>query len=192
MSLNLGLILVATLAMIAVMAAQLRWLRQDRATFARKRKRAAWAFVTLLLLLGLIRYGASGGLDWLLAPDEDGSWRTVSIDGRTVADREFVIGISDRRVSGGIDDCNSWGFEEEDPPKPPDERIIVTTLALCPDEQDPARRAYRVIANSDPLPWLRPDGSLLLAAGGHQALLRRCTWQVVREANSRVTRCLIE
>jgi hypothetical protein len=190
MSLNTALFLVAALGFVAIAVAQVRWLEQDRGAFSRKRRRAAWAFGFLLLLLGLVRYGASGGFDWLLAADEDGSWRMVTIDGQPVAAREFVVGISDRRVVGGLDDCNSWGFEEEDLDKPPTERMIVTTLALCPDDE-PARRAYRVITMSDPVPRLRPGGDLELAARGHRAILRRCEWTEVRDRSSRVTRCLV-
>jgi hypothetical protein len=191
MSLNTALFLVAALGFVAIVVAQVRWLEQDRATFSRKRRRAAWAFGVLLLLLGLVRYGASGGFDWLLAADEDGSWRMVIVDGQPMAAREFVVGIGDRRVMGGLDDCNSWGFDEEDRDKPVTERMIITTLALCPDDE-PARRAYRMITMSEPVPSLRPDGSLELAARGHRAILRRCKWTEVRERNSRVTRCLIE
>jgi hypothetical protein len=191
MSLNTALFLVAALAFLAIVVAQVRWLDQDSAIFSRKRRRAAWAFGALLLLLGLVGYGARGGFDWLLAPDEDGSWQMVLVNGQNVARREFVVGIGARRVVGGLDDCNSWGFEEQDRGKPVTERMIVTTLALCP-EDDPARRAYRMITMSEPVPRLRPDGSLELAARGHRAILRRCTWTEVHDQTSRITRCLIE
>lgn len=192
MSLDAILIAILTIAFLAIVVAQARWLNDEPAIFKRRRRRAASFFGLLILGLGLVRYVAVGGADWLLAPDEDGSWRAVMIDGQPVATREFTIGIKGGRVLGGADDCNHWGFEdEEELDKPLGERMIVSTLALCV-EDDAVRRAYRMVAMSDARPVLRPDGSLHLAAAGHRAILRRCVIRELLEGNSRITRCVIE
>lgn len=108
------------------------------------------------------------------SPDLDGPWTVVTIDGRAVAPREWRIGITRGTVSGGRDGCNDWGFDE--PETNGGARTIVSTLVGCRKE-DPVRRAYWAMAMAKDV-WLEPreDGTLRLAAGGHQAILRRCRW----------------
>lgn len=186
MTLNLASILIALLAFAAAIGVQLRGFGDDPATFRRKRRRAAFALIGLLLLLGLVQYAVRGDLWWrLFGPEEDGSWGAVMIDGRRVSPSSWTYGIRDRMVRGGYDYCNSWSYSDEGPDRN-GERMIHTTLVGCP-EDDPLRRAYWSVTPARPK--LRPDGSLRLAAGGHEVILRRCEW-MPDPAAPRQTRCV--
>jgi hypothetical protein len=108
------------------------------------------------------------------APDIDGPWNAVTIDGRAVAPREWRIGIEGGKVSGGRDGCNDWGYGE--PEAKGGARTIVSTLVGCP-EGDPVRKAYWAMAMAPEARLeLRADGTLRIAARGHEAVLRRCRW----------------
>jgi hypothetical protein len=88
------------------------------------------------------------------------------------------VSVERGRVSGGRDDCNDWGYQEA--AEPNGQRMIVSTLVGC-REDDPVRRAYWVMATApDAAVALREDGTLRLAARGHEGLFGRCRWQ--REA----------
>jgi len=133
------------------------------------------ALGALLLGLGAILTAHESRLvQRLTAPPEDGAWAAVSLDGRPVPAGEYRLSISGGRVGGGRDGCNDWSFEAPD--ETTGERRIFTTLVGC-DENDPLRRAYGVLAFAEgPVLQLRPDGSLRIAARGHEGLFRRCRW----------------
>jgi hypothetical protein len=130
----------------------------------------------LLAVLGLVHGCASGWLDLrLFPPEEDGSWGAVLIDGQPVSPQAYYLTIRDRKVIGGRDGCNFWSFEEE-PERGDGQRSINTTMALC--VENVAERGYRAVAFSpSPSMRLRPNGSLEMAALGHQAVFRRCIWE---------------
>lgn len=122
----------------------------------------------------------------MLAPDEDGSWAVVSIDGRPLPPDEYRFGITDGKISGGRDGCNDWSYTD-DPPGPDGERMIVSTLQACP-EDDPVRQAYRLLTRN-PKIELGADGLLRMTGQGHQAVLRRCEWVTERTSTSEVRKC---
>lgn len=174
MSLTLPLILIALMAFAAALWSQLRAFDDDEAAFRGRRRRTAAALVILLLTLGIGHALATGTLKpRLIAPDEDGGWGALRIDGRPVPSSEYTIFIRDGRIEGGRDGCNSWGYTD-DPPGP-GERMILSTLVECPAD-DSLRLAYYALARSGIEPELRRDGSLRLSAGGHEAIFRRCRW----------------
>jgi hypothetical protein len=143
--------------------------------FARRRRRAALGLAVLMVLLGLVHGLSSGWLQQrLFPPKEDGSWGAVSIDGQLVSPREYYLGIRKRKVTGGRDGCNFWSFEEASG-QADGERGINTTLVGC--EESAASRGYWAVASAPSVRMrLRPDGVLEMAALGHHALLRRCSW----------------
>lgn len=186
------LVLLALGAFGAVLVLQVKWMKLNPELFRRRRRRSGAALAAFLLLLGLIHLAIDGRFDWIFAPPEDGSWRAVAIDGRPVVDRDFLIGIRDGRVVGGNDDCNSWGFLEDNMSKPPGERMIESTLQLC-DEADPARRAFWSIALSEPRPRAGPGGTLVIEANGHSGSFYRCRWRPTRPTpNSHVMACVMD
>lgn len=175
MSLTLPLILIALLAFGAALWSQVRAFDDDQAAFQRRRRRTGIGLGVLLLTLGLGHALATGTLrPRLFAPEEDGGWGALRIDGRPVSSRDYTIFIRDGRVEAGRDGCNSWGYTD-DPPGPYGERMIISTLVACP-EDDPVRLGYYAVARSGAKPELRPDGTLRLAAPGHEAFFRRCKW----------------
>src|SRR5687768_5029344 len=113
MSLTTISVIVALVGFFAALAVQLRSFTDDQAAFARRRKRAALSFGGLLLVLGLIHAYSMGLLriGWF-APEEDGSWGAISIDGRPVSSRDYTIFIRDGKVEAGRDGCNSWGYSD--------------------------------------------------------------------------------
>ncbi|TFI59458.1 hypothetical protein E2493_04505 [Sphingomonas parva] len=112
----------------------------------------------------------------LLAPEEDGSWLAVTIDGRPA--EGFRVSITGGRVAGGRDGCNDWAFAA---PDPSGGRTIDTILVACP-EDDPLRESYWRLVQEGHVA-LRGDGRLRLAGDGHQALFRRCAWRTERIHN---------
>jgi hypothetical protein len=179
MSLSLVLLLVAFAAFAAALWVQGTGIGEDEARFRRRRRRVGLSLGGLLLGLGAVQaVHSTGAMRRLLAPPEDGAWNAVSLDGRAVAAGEFRIGITDGQVSGGRDGCNEWGFDGED--ERTGERRIVSTLVGC-DESDPARRAYRAVAFArEARPFVGPDGTMRIAARGHEGLFRRCRWSKVK------------
>lgn len=176
MDLTLLLILAAFFSLGVALWLQIRPLGEDADTFARRRRRTGIALALTLLALGVVHAVATGTLrPRLFAPKEDGSWAAVTIDGRPIASDAYNIGIRDRQVAGGRDDCNDWGYDD-DPPNAAGERMINSTLVGCP-EDDPVRQAYwTLVIAPDAIVELRADGMLRLAARGHEAIFRRCTW----------------
>lgn len=151
----------------------------------------------VILLVGALMLATCGIIDptgrwrpWtaLFAPDEDGSWMVISIDGEPVPHGEYRYGITDGKISGGRDGCNDWGYTD-DPPGPDGERMIVSTLQACP-EDNPLTRAYRLLTR-DPRMVLAPNGLLHLSGHGHKAVLRRCEWTMVSTPTSEVRTCVV-
>ncbi len=148
------------------------------------RQNATIGVVVLLLAAALLLMVASvlGRSElWsrLFAPEADGNWAGVSIDGRGVAPQQYRIVILDGEVSGGRDGCNDWSYDDEGADEKGGRRIT-STLVGCP-EGDPVREAYWALT-TDPDIDLREDGSLRVASRGHQAIWRRCEWETVRVA----------
>lgn len=152
-------------------------------------QRAKIGFLLLLLVpaFGLMALGIldrTGG--WkpskmFFAEEEDGSWVAVSIDGRPASPEEYRITIAEGEVVGGRDGCNDWSYEDEEPDAK-GERMIVSTLVGCPE--DATRQAYWLL-RGDPRIELLPNGTLRLAAPGHEGIFRRCDWKTVRVSNGR-------
>ena len=123
----------------------------------------------------------------LFGAEENGSWSALSIDRRPVSSEDYRVSVDGRKVAGGRDGCNDWSYQEKRDPN--GERMIVTTLQACP-EDDPVRVAYHVLVH-DPQARLelQADGTLRLAAGGHEGLFRRCYWQVETTPTSTMEVC---
>lgn len=175
MGLTTILLLIAFAGLAAALWVQLRGFGLDRAAGRRRRARAWLALLGLLLGLGLVQAGHDARIVRPpTAPAVDGTWAAVSIDGRPVSWRGWRISVADGKVAGGRDGCNDWSFGA--PEVEGGERTIDTTLVGCP-EDDPLRKAYWALAlERNRPPEARSDGSLHLAAGGHEAIFRRCRW----------------
>lgn len=118
----------------------------------------------------------------LFGPEEDGSWAALSIDGRPVSGEDYQLSVDGRKVAGGRDGCNDWHFTGE--PDAKGERMIFSTLQACP-EDDPIRLAYNRLAwDQRARLTVRPDGTLRISARGHEALFRRCYWEVEKTPTS--------
>lgn len=179
MSFNTVLLLIAVAGLVAALWVLARGLGRGDAAYRRAQKRAGFGLAALLLALGLVQIGQTERVvQRLTAAPVDGPWIAVSIDGQAVAAGAWRIGVERSRVSGGRDDCNDWGYQE--PQEEGGQRMIVSTLVGC-REDDPVRRAYWAMATApDAALELRADGTLRLAARGHEGLFRRCRWE--REA----------
>jgi hypothetical protein len=115
----------------------------------------------------------------LLSPPEkeDGSWSAVSMDGRPVDPHDYRLAVHQGRIAGGRDGCNDWSFLNEQPAGTRD-RMIFSTLQACPDP-NPDRDAYAALRHAGRLQLLA-DGRLRATAGPHEAIFRRCRWQMQR------------
>lgn len=123
----------------------------------------------------------------LFGPKEDGSWSALSIDRRPVSGQDYRVSVDGRKVAGGRDGCNEWSYQEGRDPN--GARMIVQTLQACP-EDDPVRLAYYALAHDERTRLsLQPDGTLRLAARGHEGLFRRCYWGVEKTPTSTTTVC---
>ncbi|HEX8365442.1 MAG TPA: hypothetical protein VF603_09185 [Allosphingosinicella sp.] len=173
------LVLIALAGFAAALWTMARGLRRGDAAYRRAQKRAGFGLAALLAALGLVQVGQTERVvQRLTAPEVDGSWNAAAIDGRPVAAGAWRISVERARVSGGRDDCNDWGYQQ--PEREGGQRLIVSTLVGC-REDDPVRRAYWAMATApDAALELRDDGTLRLAARGHEGLFRRCRWE--REA----------
>lgn len=175
MSLTPVLILVAFAGLGAASWALAQGFGLEWAAYRRRQSRVALSLLALLIGLGLVHAAHEGRIvQRLTAPEVDGAWAAVSIDGRPVSWREWRISVARGKVAGGRDGCNDWGFDE--PEVEGGERTIITTLVGCA-EDDPVRKAYWALTLADPASLeLRTDGKLRIVAAGHEALLRRCRW----------------
>lgn len=123
----------------------------------------------------------------LFGPEENGSWSALNIDGRPVSGDDYRVSIDGRKVAGGRDGCNEWSYQEESGPN--GARMIVSTLQEC-SEDDLVRFAYYALAYDQRTRLsLHSDGTLRLAARGHEGLFRRCYWGVERTPTSTADVC---
>ncbi|HEX8307830.1 MAG TPA: hypothetical protein VF645_05360 [Allosphingosinicella sp.] len=175
MSFTSFLLLVALAGLVAALWAQVRGFGLDQAAYRRRQLKLGLSLLGLLIGLGLLLAAHEARIVYrLTAPEVDGAWAALSIDGRPVHWREWRISVARGKVAGGRDGCNDWGFDE--PEVEGGERMIVTTLVGCP-EDDPVRKAYWALALADPVALdLGKDGTLRLSGRGHEAVLRRCRW----------------
>ena len=108
---------------------------------------------------------------WPFDPAEDGGWQAVSLDGKLVPPTvRYAVGIRDRKVRGGYDGCNSWGFQDENPLSNGDWTII-STLVECPPL--PLEDKYRALAFGQPNPTLLGKDALQLEVREHIGIFRR-------------------
>ncbi len=189
MSLGFAFGLLGIAALLAALVAQVRWMELERSAFERKRRRVAMGLAGLLLTFGLVLYVASGGLDWVFAPEEDGSWRAITIDGRPVADEGYTILIRSGQVIAGFDGCNSWHYEDAST-APDGSRSIMTTLAGC--AKTPTIHAYWMTARAGVRPIVLPAQTIAVEANGHRAVFRRCEWQAAYRPELGGRACLFD
>lgn len=175
MSMTVALLIVAFGGLGAALWALVRGFGLDPAAYRRRQSKVGLSLLGLLIGLGLVQAAHDGRIvERLTAPEVDGIWAAVSIDGRPVPWREWRFSVTRGKIAGGRDGCNDWGFDE--PEVEGGERMIVTTLVECPEE-DPVRKAYWALTAADPVAMeLAKDATMRLAGGGHEAILRRCRW----------------
>lgn len=175
MSLTAILLLIAFAGLAAALWAMLSGFGLDPAAYRRRQRRAGLALLALLVGIGLVQAGHDARIvERLTAPEVDGVWAAVTVDGRPVPWGEWRVAIRWGKVAGGRDGCNVWSFAE--PEVDGGERMIHTTLAGCP-EDDPVYKAYwSLAAGPGAAPQPRGDGTLRLAGAGHEAIFRRCRW----------------
>ncbi len=103
----------------------------------------------------------------IAAPDVDGSWKFVSIDGIDVSKEGYSLGIRWSEIVGYSDGCNSCGIAASS------EGIYhsrTCTLAACAEQ--PNERFFRRFISGDVR--MRAEGDrLTLTVPGHRALLVR-------------------
>ena len=118
--------------------------------------------------LALLSAACSGGEPAVA----DGLWSVTAITGAQVPPEKFLLRIRDDRIVGGRDGCNSWGFDETQPPAPDGTRMIVSDAQEC--AATPQLRGYwRALGNGNAP--LRPmaNGELRIRAGGDEIAARR-------------------
>ena len=98
----------------------------------------------------------------IAAPEEDGSWHFVSIDGIDVREANYAVSLRRGRITGWNDGCNACGWDDEG------QRIC--TLALCIEQ--PNERLFRLWPQSTPTIQVKGD-RLFLTIPGHTAELVR-------------------
>src|SRR5688572_12299972 len=101
----------------------------------------------------------------------DGLWSVTAISGVEIPAEKFLLRIRDGRVVGGRDGCNSWGFDETQPPQPDGTRMIVSDAQEC--APTPQLRGYwRALGNGNAPLRLTPGGELRVRAGGAEIIAR--------------------
>lgn len=100
------------------------------------------------------------------APEEDGSWHFVSIDGVDVREMGYSAHLRWGEIIGWDDGCNDCGFSDSNNPS----RGVICTLQACTEL--PTDRLFRLWPNSNPEVLLRGD-RLILTIPGHRAELVR-------------------
>lgn len=104
------------------------------------------------------------------APEEDGGWKFVEIDGVDVSDGGYSLGVRWGEISGFHDGCNSCGFEDLDQPRGALERSMICTLQAC--EEKPNDVLFARFAFGTPQMRVEND-RLILTLPGHRAVLVR-------------------
>lgn len=118
--------------------------------------------MTRLLFL-LAALAGCGGSDPAREGRLDGLWQVEEINGSKPS-ANFLLRIRGGRVVGGRDDCNSWGFDETQPPAPDGARTILSDAQGCPRTRE--RNAYwRALGNGNVRPALTEDRKLKLKVG---------------------------
>ena len=102
----------------------------------------------------------------IAAPDEDGNWRFVSINGRDVRDAGYGVTIRWGEPVGWDNGCNDCGMVDVDDPS----QGMVCTLQACAEQ--PFDHLYRRFPGKKPAIELRGD-TLILSVYGHRAILIR-------------------
>lgn len=105
----------------------------------------------------------------IAAPEEDGAWRFVSIDGEEVSRNGYSVGIRWGRITGYHNGCNACGFQDDRPAGSPD-RQLVCTLAACAEQ--PADAGFNRLFHGTPSIQVNGD-ELAMRVPGHQAKLVR-------------------
>ena len=106
------------------------------------------------------------------AADLDGMWRVTAISGEEVPPGQFLLRVRDGRVTGGRDGCNSWGFDETQPPAPDGTRMIISDAQGC--APTPQLRGYwRALGNGNAPLQTSEAGELRIRAGGDEIIARR-------------------
>ena len=101
------------------------------------------------------------------APQEDGNWRFVRIDGIDVTAENYSIGIRWGELDGYYDGCNSCGISSE-----AEGIYYMRTCTLQACAEQPNERLFRRFLSKDVV--MRPDGDrLILTIPGHRAELVR-------------------
>lgn len=103
------------------------------------------------------------------APEEDGGWRFVTIDGVDVTADRYALGVHWGKITGFDDGCNSCGYSDDKPSGARD-RMMTCTLVKC--EPKPHDLLFHRFASGDPKMTVR-DQRLILTLPGHQAELVR-------------------
>ncbi len=102
----------------------------------------------------------------------DGLWSVVAISGEPIPPDRFLVRVRGGRVTGGRDDCNSWGFDATVPPGPDGTRMIIADAQECAPTRE-LRAYWRAIGNGNVAPRLTENGELQLNAGGDELLAIR-------------------
>ena len=105
----------------------------------------------------------------IAAPEEDGGWKFVTIDGVDVSEDGYSIGVRWGKLSGYNDGCNSCGFDAPtDPDNPYYSRVC--TLTACTERPRDALLGRFLV----PYLALQADGDRMVATvPGHRAGLAR-------------------
>ena len=104
------------------------------------------------------------------APEEDGGWKFVEIDGVDVRNDGYSLGIRWGEIVSFNDGCNSCGFDDLDQPRGAFERSMMCTLQAC--EEKPNDALFARFAYSAPEMQVADD-RLVLTLPGHRAVLVR-------------------
>lgn len=103
------------------------------------------------------------------APEEDGGWKFVEIDGVDVREDGYSVGIRWSEITGFNDGCNSCGFDGDEPAGTLG-RSMMCTLQAC--EQQPNDELFARFAYGTP--EMQVEGErLVLTLPGHRAVLVR-------------------
>ena len=146
----------------------------ERRSAQHHKKLAIVTFAGLALALIVTMAGIAlppGETLWRLvaAPEEDGGWTFVTIDGADVREDGYSIGIRWSEITGFHNGCNSCGFTDDKPAGSADRPMTCTLVACPPRPHDPL---FGRFAFGDPV--MRFEGErLILSLPGHRAELVR-------------------
>lgn len=105
----------------------------------------------------------------LAAPEEDGHWRVITIDGADVRPSGYSLHVRWGRITGFHDGCNGCGFQDDRQAGSRDRRMICTLVACPRQPRDPV--FFRIVGGA---PAMAPNGDhLVMTVGPHRAELVR-------------------